>query len=265
MATANRKPLSELLSLQGKVAVVTGAAAGIGKAVAYRFAECNASVALIDKSESVHKECEALRKEFNGKNQQFFSISSTIGSQSNAEQLAEQVFKHFGRIDILVNNAGIFPQKGCLEITEAEWDSVLNVNLRGLFFLSTASAKKMKDGGKIVNIGSIDGLHPSGNLCHYDASKGGVFMLTKSLALELAPKNIQVNEVKPGATLTTGVEQFMQNPQAKEIIKPMLDKIPMKKMADPDEIATTVLMFATGLGSYCTGSSLIVDGGLLLK
>jgi NAD(P)-dependent dehydrogenase (short-subunit alcohol dehydrogenase family) len=172
-----------------------------------------------------------------------------------------------------VNNAGIYPIQPALDMAHDTWDKVQTINLRGPFLLSQAFAKYVQDhqktnghkndGGIIVNIGSVDSLHPAApGLAAYDASKGGLLMFNKSFALEVAPLKIRVNLVAPGAIVTPGLQTVQTDTT---IIKQIKDKIPLKRMGVPDDIATVVLALCTPLTKYMTGSHIVCDGGLLLK
>ena len=148
-------------------------------------------------------------------------------------------------------------------MTEALWDKVLDINLKGLFFYTQAAAGEMvkeSHGGKIINIASIDGLHPTGNLVHYDASKGGVVMVTKALALEFGPRNITVNAIAPGAIRTPGAGG---SAVPEEVLQSFAARIPMRRMGMPDDIAKVVLFLASSASDYMTGSVVVVDGGFL--
>jgi NAD(P)-dependent dehydrogenase (short-subunit alcohol dehydrogenase family) len=180
----------------------------------------------------------------------------------------------YGRVDILVNNAGIFPFAPALELTERMWDRVLEVNLKGTFFCAQAAAQQMVTagkGGRIVNIASIDALHPTGALVHYDASKGGVAMMTKSLAKEFGPYGITVNAIAPGSIATPGASSATvatvatQGANVEEMTAAFLARIPLGRTGQPDDIATATLFLASDAASYVTGSLLVVDGGYLLS
>lgn len=150
-----------------------------------------------------------------------------------------------------------------LEVTETLWDKVLDINLKGFFFYAQAAAKEMVNeghAGRIINIASIDALHPTGNLVHYDSSKGGVVMMTKALALELGPRNISVNAIAPGGIQTPGASS-PSTPA--EFTQAFVARIPMRRMGVPDDIAKVVLFLASSAADYMTGSLLVVDGGFL--
>jgi 2-deoxy-D-gluconate 3-dehydrogenase len=170
--------------------------------------------------------------------------------------------------DILVNNAGIYPFRTALDMDVEEWDRVQAVNLRGVFLLSRAFAKAAiarGAGGSIVNIGSIDSFHPSNvGLAAYDASKGGVLMFTRSLALELAPHGIRVNMIAPGGVTTEGV-QAARGDMPEDMLAQFLARVPLGRWGEPDDIATMVLVLATPLSAYVTGAAVVVDGGRLLS
>ncbi|MCI4362556.1 MAG: SDR family oxidoreductase, partial [Thermoplasmata archaeon] len=184
----------------------------------------------------------------------------------------QSVVGSFGRLDILVNNAGIFPFSPATETPSALWERVLGVNLSGAFFLAQESAKAMEragNGGSIVNIASVDAFRPTGNLAHYDASKGGLVMLTRSLALEFGPKKIRVNAVAPGSIETPGAGAAMgaalpAGANVQDLAKAFLARIPLGRMGAPDDIATAVLYLVSPAASYVTGATLVVDGGYLV-
>ncbi len=259
--TAQEKPsIAQLFDLTGKVAIVTGAAMGIGRGIALRLAEAGAAVVIADISPSAAEETVSQIRSAGGKAK---AVKVDVASVADAIRTIEETVQAFGRLDILVNNAGIFPFAPALEVSEALWDKVLAINLKGMFFFTQAAAREMiREGhaGKIINIASIDAFHPTGNLVHYDSSKGGVVMMTKSLALELGPQNINVNAIAPGAIQTPGAS----GPAiSDEVIQAFAARIPLHRMGVPDDIARAALFLASAASDYMTGSVVVVDGGFL--
>ncbi len=184
---------SELFDFRGKVAVVTGGAAGIGEGIARRLAAQNASVVVADVDEAKGRATSQAIASL-GPGRPLF-VRTDVSDPAAARELVATTVHERGRLDLLVNNAGIFPFAPALDVTPELWDRVININLRGTFFLTQAAARQMKaqgSGGSVVNIASVDAMHPTGQLSPYDASKGGVRMLTRSLAVELAPLGIRV-------------------------------------------------------------------------
>ncbi len=263
--------ISQLFDLTGRVAMVTGGALGIGQGISFRLAEAGAAVMVMDMNdEAAQKTVERIR-ERGGEAQ---AIHADAASATDAKQAVQATVSRLGGLDILVNNAGIFPFSPALESTEELWDRVLAINLKGAFFYCQAAARAMVEaghGGKVVNIASIDGLHPSGNLAHYDASKGGLVMLTKSLALELSPHHINVNAIAPGAIQTPGAQALSSNrPETPrtapdEMTRAFLARIPLGRMGEPDDIAKATLFLVSPAADYVTGALLVVDGGYLLS
>lgn len=252
--------LASLLDLTGKTAVVTGGAMGIGKAICERLHEAGANVVVADISPAAQDVADALNSD---RPRSASRALADLAEETSALRAITTAMTDFGAIDLLVNNAGIFPNIPFTEIKPATLRHVLEVNLVGLFLLSRAAAEQMiarGQGGKIINITSIDALHPSmPGLAHYDASKHAVWGLTKSLALELAPHDIQVNAIAPGGVSTPGVGDFDA-----ETLRPFIERIPMRRMGEPDDIARAALFLASDLASYVTGSQFVVDGGRLL-
>jgi len=254
------KKLEELFDLSGKVAIVTGAAMGIGKGIAYRLSEAGADVVVMDiKLDEAEKTC----GELPGNS---LAIDGDVGNEEDVVATVKTAVDKFGSVDIMVNNAGIFPMKPVLEMSTEEWDRVLRINLKGAFICAREAAKQMVSqgkGGRIINIASVDALHPSMvGLAHYDASKGGMLMFTKSLALELAPHGILVNAIAPGAIETPGATGG--GAISAEVIQAFTQKIPLKRMGKPDDIGTVALFLASDAASYITGSLVVADGGVLL-
>lgn len=260
----------DVFRLDGKNAVVTGAAMGIGFGIAEALVDSGANVVLVD------LDADALTKasgELEGRGTKVSTIEVDLTSKKAPELIVGRVLEEFGSIDILVNNAGIYPQVPMIDMTREVFDRVYELNLKALAFLSQAVAKVMIDegkGGAIVNIGSIDSFHPSMvGLAAYDASKGGVLMFTKNFALELAPYGIRVNMIAPGGIATPGVSKplagsGMTPEQMEEMIAQFTALIPMKRFGEPKEIGSAAAFLVSDAASYITGTSLIVDGGRLL-
>lgn len=253
-----QKPISELINLAGKAAIVTGGAVGIGFAIAGRLAEAGAKVLIADKDSAAAAAAAA-------KIPQSIACAVDVSDETQVEVMVAKAVTELGGVDILVNNAGIYPQKPVLEATREDFEKIIHTNLMGAFFAAKAVAKQMivqGRGGKIINITSIDALHPSNvGLAFYDASKHGLWGFTKNLALELAPYNIWVNAIAPGGVATPGTN-FGKMPD--EFTKAFLARIPMHRMAEADEIGKVALFLASDLSSYMTGSQIVVDGGTLL-
>lgn len=250
--------LNEILSLDGKSAIVTGGAKGIGRAIARRLAEAGARVVIADiDTDAGERASSELGAEF---------IRTDMTSEDDLRRLVATASERHDNLEILVNNAGIYPFKPALEMTTAEWDRVQAINLRGLFLLSRefVNARRGRgNGGAIVNIGSIDSFHPSSvGLAAYDASKGGVLMFTRNFALEVAPLGIRVNMIAPGGVMTEGVQA--QGTVPDEVARQFLARVPLGRWGEPDDIATMTLVLVTPLSAYVTGSAFIVDGGRLL-
>jgi 2-deoxy-D-gluconate 3-dehydrogenase len=263
------KSIAELFDLSGKGAVVTGGAMGIGRASAFRLAEAGAGVMIADIDlEAADKTAGEIISQ-GGKAQ---TIQADASSGADAKKVMQATVEAFGNLDILVNNAGIFPLLEVMRVDEELWDRVIGINLKGTFLYAQAAAAQMIEsgnGGKIVNLASIDGLHPNGNASHYNASKGGVIMLTKALALELAPHGILVNSVAPGSIKTPGTKNWgakaVENGLTiEQLSKSIKGRIPLGRTGEPDDIARVILFAASPAADYMTGSLLLVDGGYLL-
>ncbi|MFX1535523.1 MAG: SDR family NAD(P)-dependent oxidoreductase [Promethearchaeota archaeon] len=265
--------IADMLNLTGKVAIVTGGGMGIGQAISYRLAEAGAAVMIADINLDAAKKTADKINDSGGKAK---AILADASDPAAAEKVIKSTVDEFGSIDILANNAGIYPVSSTLEMTEEIWDKVINLNLRGVFFFSQAVAKEMikaGKGGKIINFASIAALHPSG-IPHYEASKAGVVMITKSLAFELAPYKISVNAIAPGAIKTPGLEVAFKvwEEQMKkagmedvDMNQQFLARTPIGRFGKPDDIAKVVLFLASELSGYMTGHTVIVDGGYLLS
>jgi len=248
-------------SLDGKVAIVTGAGSGIGRAIATLFAEEGARVAVVDVSESDGKETVELLRKRGG---DAIFIQGDISNSAIVKRIVETTVKKYERVDILCNNAGVESMGSILEITEENWDKVMSINLKGVFLCSKHSVPKMIEngGGIIINIASVLGLIGSKGEAAYCASKGGIISLTRAMALDFAPRNIRVNCICPGSVLTPTFKRVMTSLGDYEAaFQRNLDKIPLKRIAEPEEIAYAALYLASEKASYITGSVLVIDGG----
>jgi 2-deoxy-D-gluconate 3-dehydrogenase len=259
--------LQELIDLKGKTAIVTGGAMGIGLGIAHRLAEAGANVVIADVNEEVGV-ASAERLRGNGWQAEFVKTDVADEKQVNAAVAFTE--KTYGGVDILVNNAGIYPIIPVMQMASGDFEKILAVNLKSAFLFTKAVAQVMiarKNGGKIINITSIDALHPSSvGLAVYDASKHGLWGFTKNTALELAPHGIQINAIAPGGIATPGTGAGKPaTPEMETILEKFLQKIPMKRMGEPDDIGKVALFLASDLSSYMTGSQIVVDGGVLLS
>ena len=262
--------LKQFFDLSSQAAIVTGGGKGIGRAIALRLGEAGAAVVVVDADERAGIAC-AQEIATAGGRARF--IGGDVADPASAQRAVDACVEAYGHVDVLVNNAGIFPFSPALQTTAELWDKVMAVNLKGAFLFAQAAARKMIEsgGGSIVNIASIDALHPTGALVHYDASKGGMLMMTKSLALELGKSGVRVNAICPGGVTTPGADAAMAamsaglGASAQQITQGFAQKIPLGRMGLPDDIARATLFFATPLSAYCTGSVLVVDGGFLLS
>lgn len=262
------KKLGQLLDLSGKAAIVTGGAKGIGYGIAYRLAEAGAAVLIADMDGNSAAEAAA---GLESKGWKAAALECDVSDEKQVEAMVRTCRDRFGSVDILVNNAGIYPQKAVADMTQGEFEKVMDVNLRSVFLATKHASAAMKDrgGGKIINITSIDALHPSMvGLAHYDASKHGEWGFTMNSALELAEHNIQVNAIAPGGVATPGVAAMSKGASAaqmKAAAAAFNAKIPMHRMGEPDEIGTVALFLVSDMASYMTGSQIVVDGGALLS
>ena len=248
-------------SLKGKVALVTGAGSGIGQAIAVRFAQEGAHIAINTHPGGTHTGAEAV-----GPIAQFdpdaLAIPANVDNRAEVESMIQEIVKNFGRLDICVNNAGIEIKKPFLDITDDEWNKVLSVNLYGSFLVSQIAARQMVkqgDGGKLIFVSSIHEDVPFPQYAPYCASKGGVRMLMRNLAMELAEHNINVNNIAPGAIATPINQKVLDDP---EELKKAIGPIPLARFGKPEEVAALALFLAGSESEYVTGSTYYMDGGL---
>ena len=249
------------MELQGKVAVVTGAATGIGQAIAKAMAAAGASVVVdhIGPQELAQQTLDEIQQA-GGK---AIACAADVSKQDDANRLVQQAVESFGRLDILVNNAGVEKGFNFVDYPLDEWLKILTVNLTGTFLCSQAAARQMiqqGDGGRIINISSIHEDLPLLTNSAYCASKGGIRMLMRTIAVELAPHNITVNNIGPGATLTP-MDQHIKDDAKLE--SELMAEIPLKRWGKPSEIADLAVFLASGKASYITGSTVFIDGGML--
>lgn len=249
------------MKLRNKVALVTGSSQGIGLGIALRLAEEGAAVVLNGRQEGEQaREALAQVQALGGR---ACFIAADVGSVADCRGLVAQVVEQMGGLDILVNNAGIQKHAAFLDAREEDFDDVLAVNLRGPFFLSQAFARHLRDsgrGGRIINNSSVHEELPFPNFSSYCASKGGLKMLMRNLAIELAPLGITVNNVAPGA-IETPINRSLMN-QADKLTK-LLGNIPAGRLGQPRDVAGAVVFLASDDAGYVTGTTLVVDGGLL--
>jgi 2-dehydro-3-deoxy-D-gluconate 5-dehydrogenase len=260
-AAGQQPSLQELISLSGRVAIVTGGAMGIGLGIVRRLHEAGANVVIADLDEVAAQELARSLEQIRAGSA--LAVGCDVADPASVEALVDQAVERFHGLDILVNNAGIYPMVPLAELDVDTFRRVLDVNLTGLFLCTKRAAEEMiarGRPGRIVNVTSIDALHPSMiGLSHYDASKHGAWGFTKNVALELAPHGICVNAVAPGGIKTPGTGGTDQ-----ESLAAFEAMIPMRRMGDPDDIGRAVLFLASELSSYTTGIQLVVDGGRLL-
>src|SRR5215475_10960479 len=247
--------------LKNKVAIVTGGNSGIGKAIVLELAKEGANIAIDYVS---HPDaCDALEKQIAKLGDQAISVDADVSKVADLEKLIAATVKSFGRLDIMVNNAGIESRTSILDTTEQQYEKVLQVNLKSAFFGTQLAAKQMikqGGGGRIINITSVHEDWPMPGNAPYCLSKGGMRMLTRTAGVELAPHNILVVGVGPGAVATPINRSTMQDPAK---MAKLDAAIPLGRMAQPEEIASLVAMLANGGGSYMTATTVFADGGIM--
>jgi NAD(P)-dependent dehydrogenase (short-subunit alcohol dehydrogenase family) len=260
-------PISELCSLEGRVAGITGGARGLGLAIGHRFAEAGAKVALLD----IDAEAAAAGGETLAGAHSPAALHADVSTIEGAQAAVAAVVERLGGVDIWVNNAGVYPFMAFGEIGAREWDEVVNVNLRGTFFAAQAAGRRMIEqgrGGVILNISSISGFRAVGpSVAVYAATKTAIVGLTRNLALELGEHGIRVLAIAPGFTVTEGIEarqaDARQSDDDTAMRQQVVDRQPLKRMCQPDDVARAALFCASELSAFITGHTIPVDGGLL--
>jgi len=246
--------------LDGKVAAVTGGDQGIGRAIVERLAMEGADVALCFRSNQAGADEVVAAVQKSGR--QAAAFQCDVGKVTDGQRFISEAARRFGRIDILVNNAGLERRADFWDVTEEDYDTVLDVNLKGPFFVTQAFVKyrmQAKAGGKIINISSVHEELPFPHFASYCASKGGIKMLTRNLSIELAPLGITINSIAPGA-IETPINKKLLNDPAK--LKSVLENIPLKRLGKPEDVASVAAFLASSDSDYVTGTTYFVDGGL---
>ena len=250
------------MNLKGKIAIITGARRGMGRSHALTLARAGAKVVVADIS---LEDCQKVVDEIKKAKGEALAVKCNVTKKEEVEEMVKKAVEKFGKVDILINNAGICRFVPFLEMTEEEWDRTLDINLKGYFLCAQAAAKEMvkQKSGVIVNIASVAmGQQGVGmpNIVHYCASKGGIVGMTEALAVELAPFNIRVNAISPGAIETPMVDPLKTDPKTME---GTLARIPLHRMGKPEEVSNLVLFLVSDDSSYMTGSTVVIDGGWL--
>lgn len=247
--------------LEGKIAAITGGDQGIGRAVVERLAREGADIAFCYRANK--QGADEVVAEVRKIGRKVIAVQADVGKIADGQRFVAESVSQLGRIDILVNNAGIEKRADFWDVTEQDYDAVLNVNLKGMFFITQAFVKhrmQAKAGGKIINMSSVHEELPFPHFASYCASKGGLKMLTRNLSIELAPLGITINSVAPGA-IETPINRNLLNDPSK--LKPLLENIPLKRLGTPDDVAGIAAFLASSDADYVTGTTSFVDGGLL--
>ncbi len=246
--------------LDGKVAIVTGGSSGIGKAIVKTYLDHGAKVMIVDVDEEGLQETE---KELAKFKENVLLVKGDVTKVEDVRKTVDETVKKWTKIDVLVNNAGVGTISSLIEMTEEEWDYVLDINLKGMFLFTREVAKVMieQKEGCVINLSSINEEVPLAGEIHYCVSKGGVKMLTRAVALELAPYNIRVNAIAPGMTDTALTEELLVIPELKSAV---LHQIPLGRIGRPKDIAKVAVFLASDYASWVTGSTICVDGGMHL-
>lgn len=252
-------PAHTSFSVAGKVALITGASSGLGRYFATLLASEGAKVGLVARRADA---LEALQTQIRAAGGVAAAARLDLADPPSVPVAVDSIARALGRIDILVNNAGVSVAKPVLEQTEQDWNSVLDVNLKGAFLVATEVARRMRDdgqGGSIINIESILSFRQAGSTAPYAASKAGLTQLTRSMALELARYSIRVNGIAPGYFATDMNREFCETPAGAALVK----RIPQRRLGQFEDLAGPLLLLASDASRYMTGATLVVDGGHL--
>lgn len=251
----------ELLDFSGKVVLVTGGGSGLGRGIGYRFAEAGADL-VINYLHSAESAAE-LASQVTSLGRQARTIQADVTQKAGVDALIEDTVAAFGHLDVLINNAGIYPLSPVTEMSEEEWDQVLDANLRSTFLCTQAAARQMirqGSGGAVVNIASIEAINPAPMHSHYNAAKGGVLMYTQAAANELGPHGIRVNAVSPGLIWRESLDTDWPDGVAR-----YRQAAPLRRLGTPEDVADACLFLASDGARWITGANLVVDGGVLTK
>ncbi len=248
------------MNIKGKIAIVTGGASGLGRAIVERFTNEGAKVVIADIDD---QSAGLFVKELTSKNREVLFVHTDVTNGIQVSQMVDQVIKTYGRVDILVNNAGIYPTKKFLEISEEEWDRIINLNLRSVYLVTKAVLPHMirNGSGKIVNIASTSFDEGPSQMSHYVSSKAGVIGLTRSLAREFAENKININAVSPGMI----VNPSFVNQRPAELIDMLVKRQAFQHTAGPEEFVGPILFLVSQESDWVTGQTINVDGGLVMK
>lgn len=249
------------MKLEGKVALVTGSSQGIGQAIAIRLAEEGANIIIDYRSHPGGAEETKTKVEATGR--KGYVVQADLGVVSDVRRMVDAGIQEFGKLDILVNNAGLEKRMDFWDVSEADYDSVVNVNLKGVFFATQAIVQHLRQTqrtGKIINISSVHEELPFPHFTSYCVSKGGVKMMMRNLAIELGPLGITINNVAPGAINTPINTNLLNDPQK---LNAVVKNIPLGRLGEPKDVASIVAFLASSDADYITGSTFFVDGGLL--
>jgi NAD(P)-dependent dehydrogenase (short-subunit alcohol dehydrogenase family) len=252
--------MSDLFDLSGEVILVTGASQGLGRQFARVLGARGATVALGARQTA---KLESLAKEITDGGGRAAAVPMDVTSQASIKSALDQVEAELGPVTVLINNAGVQREKAAVDLAEADWDAVIDTNLKGAFSCATEVARRMiarKEAGNIINIASVLGIGVMGHLSPYNASKGGLIQLTKSFALEWASKNIRVNALAPGYIDTEFNHDFWATPPGERLIK----RIPQRRLGTESDLDGAIVFLASNASRYMTGAVLTVDGGFLL-
>ena len=258
----SNKTILERLSLDGRTSLVTGGGSGIGRSLCHALGEAGAKVAVVDIDLSA---AETVRDELLSRGMQAIAVRTDVTSESNVCAMVQRVVDEWGTLTIAMNNAGIGLWRDSIDMPMEEWQKVMNINLNAVFLCAREEAKIMANSGygKIVNTASMSGhiVNTPQNQAAYNTSKAGVLHLTKSLAAEWAAKGIRVNSISPGYTKTLLVEKLLETPEGQSMLPKWLEKIPMNRMATPEDLQGAAVYLASEASDYTTGSDIIIDGG----
>jgi NAD(P)-dependent dehydrogenase (short-subunit alcohol dehydrogenase family) len=256
------KPILERFRLDGRVALVTGGAQGIGRAFTHALGEAGAAVAIVDIDDDNNQ---AVLKELYAKNIDAIAIHADVSQAEEANSMVEKVLDHWGKLTIAINNAGIGSWSAAEAMTDELWDAVLGLNLRGVFLCCRAEGRVMLDAGygKIINTASMSARVANWpqKSTHYNASKAGVVQLTRNLAVEWATRGVRVNSISPGYTRTKLLEDLVETPEGKQMVPQWVERTPMHRLGEVTDLQGAAVFLASEVSDFMTGHDMVIDGG----